>query len=72
MQTSIQIIEEIKSDAASLQRKLLTLSGASEDRNHFRSVSRKQQNAIIQAQDGLSGWRGWDLGQLEKAFSEEG
>lgn len=62
MQTSIEIIEEVKSDAAALQRKLLTLPAPGED------ISNKQQKAIDKAQNGLSGWRGWDLGELAKAF----
>ena len=65
MQTSIQIIEEIKSDAASLQRKLLTLPVPPE------TINRKQQNMIALAQEGLSGWRSWELGELEKAFKRE-
>lgn len=65
MQTSIQIIEEIKSDAASLQRKLLTLPAPGED------LSNKQRLIIAKAQDGLSGWRGWELGELEKAFKRK-
>ena len=64
MQTTIQIIEEIKGDAANLQRKLLTLPAPGE-----RDISKEQYKAIDKAQDGLSGWRGWDLGKLEKAFS---
>ena len=64
MQSSSQIIEEIQSDASGLQRKLLTLPAPGED------ISKKQQDAIDQAQKGLLGWRSWDLGELEKAFSE--
>ena len=63
MQTSTEIIEEIKADAANIQRKLLTLPAVSEE------CSRKQQDAIDQAQKGLLDWRSWELGQLEKAFS---
>lgn len=63
METSQQIIEEIKSDASGIQRKLLTLPVAGEECNP------EQQNAIDQAQKGLLGWRSWDLGELEKAFS---
>ena len=65
MQTSIEKIEEIKSDAASLQSKLLTLPAPGE------TISEEQREAIDKAQNGLSGWRGWDLGKLEKVFSEE-
>jgi len=64
MQTSIQIIEEIKSDAANLQRKLLTLPPTGE------TISTKQKAKIAQAQEGLLGWCSWELGELEKAFSE--
>ena len=65
MQTSIEIIEEIKSDAAGLQRKLLTLPAPGGD------ISKEQQEAINKAQTGLSGWRAWELGELKKVFSEE-
>lgn len=65
MKTSIEIIEEIKSDAASLQRKLLTLPAPGE------TLSKEQQEAIDKAQNGLSEWRGGDLKELEKAVSEE-
>ena len=63
MQTSIRIIKEIKSDASGLQRKLLTLPGPGE------TISEKQQLEIDKAQKGLEGWRGWELGELEKAFN---
>lgn len=62
MQTSIQIIEEIKSDAASLQRKLLTLPGMGN------SINKEQQKLIDSAQKSLLGWRSWELGELYKAF----
>lgn len=62
MQTSIQIIEEIRDDATSIQRKFLTLPAPGE------TISTKQQKAIDDAQKGLLGWRGWDLGELYKAF----
>lgn len=65
MQTSKQIIEEIKSDAAGIQRKLLTLPGSGE------TIGKEQREAIDKAQNGLSGWRGWVLGELEKAFKEK-
>lgn len=72
MQTSIQIIKEIKSGASKLQRKLLTLPGKSEDpRNPLRPINKNQQAAFDSAQKGLSGWRGWELGELEKAFTVE-
>jgi hypothetical protein len=64
MQTSIQIIEEIKREAAELQRKFLSLPGQGEE------ASVKQQKLIDDAQKGLLGWRSWELGELEKAFSE--
>jgi len=63
MQSSIQIIEEIQSDASALQRKLLTLPGVGE------TISEKQQDAIDQAQKGLLGWRSWELGELGKIFA---
>ena len=63
MQTSIQIIEEIETEAASIQRKLLTLPGPGED------VNEKQQDVINATQKSLMGWRSWDLGELKKAFS---
>ncbi len=65
MQTSIQIIKEIKDDAANLQLKFLSLPGPGE------TISEKQQEAIDKAQKGLQGWRGWELGELAKAFSGE-
>ena len=65
MQTSIEIIEEIKSDASGIQRKLLTLPAPGED------ISTKQQKLIDNAQGGLLKWRSWELEQLEKAFSKE-
>ncbi|MFB0523930.1 MAG: hypothetical protein ACETVZ_00190 [Phycisphaerae bacterium] len=66
METSIQIIKEIQKDAADLQRKFLTLPG-----EPSADVSSEQYQAIDNAQNGLRGWRNWDLGQLEKAFSKE-
>jgi len=70
MQTSIEIIEEIKHDASSIQRKLLTLPapgapGTSE------TISDHQQKLIDDAQKVLLGWRSWELKELAKAFSEE-
>ncbi len=41
MQTSIQIIEEIKSDASGLQRKFLSLPGPGE------TISEEQQDADV-------------------------
>lgn len=64
MQTSIQIIEEIKVDAASLQRKFLTLPAPGE------TINKKQQEMIDKVRNSLEGWRNWDLGELEKAFKE--
>jgi len=63
METSKQIIEEIKDDAVSLQRKLLTLPAPGE------TISEKQEKAIEKAQNGLRNWRGWDLGELVNTFS---
>ena len=63
MQNSVQIIEEIKSDAANLQLKFLSLPGPGE------TVSEKQQDVIDSAQKGLLGWRSWELGELGKAFN---
>lgn len=65
MQTSIKIIEEIKTDASGIQRKLLTLPGPGED------ISKEQREAIVDAQDGLSFWRRTHLGVLEKAFKRK-
>ena len=65
MQTSIQIIEEIKVDAAALKKKVLSLPATGEE------VNVKQHKLIGALQRGLSGWIGWDLGELEKAFIEE-
>lgn len=64
MQTSIEIIEEIKSDASGIQRKFLTLPGPGED------IGKKQQRSIDVAQNGLLEWRSYELEQLEKAFSK--
>jgi len=64
MQTSIEIIEEIQSDASALQRKLLTLPGVGE------TINQKQQDVINDTQKSLLGWRSWDLGELKKAFTE--
>lgn len=64
MQSSSQIISEIQKDASALQLKLLTLQGVGE------TINEKQENAIDKAQEGLLGWRSWDLGELEKAFAE--
>jgi len=63
MQTSIQIIEEIKSDASDLQLKLLTLPAPGE------TIGKKQDEAIDSAQRSLLGWRSRELGELKKAFS---
>ena len=62
MQTSIEIIEEVKSDASGIQRKLLTLPAPGE------TISKKQQKSIDDAQKVLLGWRSYELEQLEKAF----
>ena len=65
MQSTIQIIEGIKIDAAALQKKVLSLPAPGE------KVNIKQQKLIDALQRGLDGWIGWDLGELEKAFNEE-
>lgn len=65
MQSSNEIIEEIKSDATSLQRKLMTLPGPGED------ISKEQQEAVVDVQDGLSFWRRMHLVILEKAFKRK-
>jgi len=62
MQTSIQIIEEIKDDAASLQRKFLSLPAPGE------TLSKEKQEAFDKAQNGLRNWRGWELGEMYKVF----
>lgn len=67
MQTSIEIIEEIKGDAADLQRKLLSIPVPRPD-----GFNKEQSTAIVDAQDGLSFWRRMHLEILGKAFSEEG
>jgi len=63
MQTSIEIIEEIKSDAARLQRKFLALPAPGEN------VNKNQMRAIDKAQIGLSIWRSRRLETLEKIFT---
>ncbi|MBA7476240.1 hypothetical protein ES707_11622 [subsurface metagenome] len=65
MQTSIEIIEEIKHDASGIQRKLLTLPATGE------TISDHQQKLIDDARKVLLGWRSWELEELAKAFSEE-
>jgi len=65
MLSSRQIIEEISQDAAALQRKILTLPGPGE------TLSQEQHNKIDGAQNGLQGWRGWELGELKQAFAEK-
>lgn len=65
MEATRDVIEEIKSDAAGLQRKFLTLPAAGE------TISKEQQEAIDKARTGLQGWRGWELGELINAFSEK-
>ncbi len=65
MEATRNVIEEIKRDAASLQRKFLTLPTAGE------TISKEQQKAIDRARTGLQGWRGWELGELVNAFSEK-
>lgn len=64
MKTSNEIIKEIKDDAANLQKKLLLLPGVG-------SCNAEQTRLIDKAQETLRGFRGWELGELEKAFSEE-
>jgi len=72
MQTSIEIIEEIKNDASRLQRKFLTLPGKSEGpRNPLMPISNQLHKLIDNAQSGLLNWRSWELEELKKAFSEE-
>ena len=67
MQTSIQIIEEIKSDAAELQKKLLSIPASKPD-----GFSKEQSTALVDVQDGLSFWRRMHLGVLDKAFGGKG
>lgn len=62
MQSTIQIIEGIKIDAAALKNKVMSLPSTVDQ------VSVKQQSAIDSTQKSLLGWIGWDLGELEKAF----
>lgn len=66
MQTSIETIEEIKADAAELQKKLLTIPKTEPD-----GFSKEQTVAIVDAQDGLSFWRRTHLEVLDQAFKEE-
>lgn len=66
MQTSIQIIEEIKNDAAGIQKKLMTIPKTKPG-----GYSKEQSDALVDAQDGLSFWRRTHLELLNKAFSEK-
>ena len=63
MKTSLEIIEEIKNDAKDLQVKLLMLPGLG-------GCNAEQSQMIDKVQNSLRGFRGWELGELEKAFSE--
>jgi len=65
MLSSRQIIDEITQEAAAVQRKFLTLPGPNE------TISHEQQDIINSAERGLQGWRGWELGRLQKAFAEK-
>lgn len=65
METTRDVIEQIKQDAAGLQEKLSTIPVPGPD-----EISKEQRAAIDQAQRGLRGWRGWELGELKNAFSE--
>lgn len=65
MQTSIQIIEEIKADAAGIQKKLMAIPNTEPG-----GYSKKQFEAIVDAQDGLSFWRRTHLEILDKVFRE--
>lgn len=61
-----EIIKEIKTDAAELQRKILTIPNIEHE-----AFSNKQSVAIVDAQDGLSFWRRNHLELLVKAFEND-
>ena len=66
MEKPIDVIEQIKKDAGELQKKLLTIP-----KTESGGYSKEQNEALIDAQDGLSFWRRTHLVFLEKAFREE-
>lgn len=59
-----EIIKEIRADADELQKKisLMLITENSKD------YSEEQMRAAFSADNSLRGWRGWELGELEKAF----
>jgi len=61
-----EIIEEIKTDAAELQKKILTIPNTEHG-----AYSKNQSLALIDAQDGLSFWRRTHLELLAKAFEND-
>lgn len=67
MEKPIDVIEEIKKDAGELQKKLLTIP-----KTERYGYSKEQNEALVDAQDGLSFWQRTHLVFLEKAFRVEG
>lgn len=64
MPKSSEIIKEIKADADELQKKLTLLLEAEISKDYTNG----QMLIVFRANFSLKGWRGWELGELEKAF----
>jgi hypothetical protein len=65
MQKPVDIIKEIKAEAAGIQKKLMTIPNTEPG-----GYSKQQSDALVDAQDGLSFWRRTHLELLAKAFGE--
>jgi len=59
-----EIIEEIRANADELQKKLALLL----EPENSKDYTEEKMMVAIRANFGLKGWRGWELGELEKAF----
>lgn len=64
MQKPNERIEEIRADADELQKKLSMMLKPENSKDY----SEEQMRAAFSADNSLRGFRGWELGELEKAF----
>lgn len=67
MSKASDIIKEIREEADRMQKKLQLLLQP-EDSNDY---TEEQMGAAFKADNSLRGWRGFDLGGLEKAFRND-
>jgi len=67
MTKPIEIIQKIRADADELQKKLSLLL----EPKNSNDFTEEQMRAAFRADNSLRGWRGFDLGELEKAFEND-